>query len=168
MASKICSIICRIGMPRQDLCSACAAPGLPACSVKTSETGTRRSAGESPRGEVWGTNVAVGLISSDEDACERHRRNISRLGRLRTPENGESIDIPRPPLAIGRPATHIPERDADRDFVRNIPAKPHLGEPQYFAGHAARGVEGARSRPIRYLTNTKPLSKPSSCETPIR
>jgi crotonobetainyl-CoA:carnitine CoA-transferase CaiB-like acyl-CoA transferase len=57
------------------------------------------------------------------DPNVRHRGMVRQL---RSPESGESIDIPGPPLAIGRPATHVPERDADRDFVRSLPAKLHL------------------------------------------
>jgi crotonobetainyl-CoA:carnitine CoA-transferase CaiB-like acyl-CoA transferase len=72
-------------------------------------------------------DIASGPIALvDELSRDPNVRHRGMVRQLRSPESGESIDIPGPPLAIGRPATHVPERDADRDFVRSLPAKLHL------------------------------------------
>ena len=47
------------------------------------------------------------------------------MQHLRDPETGANVYIPGPPLPQGRPATQIPARDADRDFVLSLPEKKH-------------------------------------------
>jgi crotonobetainyl-CoA:carnitine CoA-transferase CaiB-like acyl-CoA transferase len=72
-------------------------------------------------------NIASGPIAPvDELSLDPNVKHRGMVRQLRSPENGENVDIPGPPLAIGRPATRVPERDADRDFVRGLPAKQHL------------------------------------------
>jgi crotonobetainyl-CoA:carnitine CoA-transferase CaiB-like acyl-CoA transferase len=72
-------------------------------------------------------DIASGPIALvDELSLDPNVKHRGMVRQLRSPENGESVDIPGPPLAIGRPATQVPERDADRDFVRGLPAKQHL------------------------------------------
>jgi crotonobetainyl-CoA:carnitine CoA-transferase CaiB-like acyl-CoA transferase len=71
-------------------------------------------------------DIAAGPIAVvDALALDPNVRHRNMVRKLRSPENGESVDVPGPPLAIGRPATQIPERDADRDFVGGLPAKQH-------------------------------------------
>ncbi len=56
------------------------------------------------------------------DPNVRHRNMVRQLNG---PEQGESIDIPGPPLTFGKAALRIPERDADREFVCGLPLKKH-------------------------------------------
>ena len=71
-------------------------------------------------------DIASGPISLvDELSNDPNVKHRGMVRQLRSSEDGENVHIPGPPLAIGRPATHIPTRDADRDFVLGLPAKPH-------------------------------------------
>ena len=56
------------------------------------------------------------------DPNVRHRNMVRQLNG---PEQGESIDIPGPPLIFGKAATWVPRRDADREFVLGLPLKKH-------------------------------------------
>jgi crotonobetainyl-CoA:carnitine CoA-transferase CaiB-like acyl-CoA transferase len=71
-------------------------------------------------------DIASGPIALvDELSLDPNVKHRGMVRQLRCPENGENVDIPGPPLAIGRPATQIPERGADREFVLGLPAKQH-------------------------------------------
>jgi crotonobetainyl-CoA:carnitine CoA-transferase CaiB-like acyl-CoA transferase len=67
-----------------------------------------------------GPIVAVNQLA--QNANVKHRGMVHTL---RDPESGAMVDIPGPTLALGKAATKIPARDADRDFVLALPAKPH-------------------------------------------
>jgi crotonobetainyl-CoA:carnitine CoA-transferase CaiB-like acyl-CoA transferase len=56
------------------------------------------------------------------DPNVRHRNMVRQLDG---PEQGESIDIPGPPLTFGKAALQVPKRDADREFVLELPLKKH-------------------------------------------
>jgi crotonobetainyl-CoA:carnitine CoA-transferase CaiB-like acyl-CoA transferase len=54
------------------------------------------------------------------DLNVKHRNMVRQL---RSPEQSGDIDIPGPPLIFGKAAMQIPNRDADREFVRSLPLK---------------------------------------------
>jgi crotonobetainyl-CoA:carnitine CoA-transferase CaiB-like acyl-CoA transferase len=71
-------------------------------------------------------DIAAGPIAGvDALSLDPNVKHRGMVRRLRNPESGENVDIPGPPLVIGRPASHVPARDADRDFVRGLPARQH-------------------------------------------
>jgi crotonobetainyl-CoA:carnitine CoA-transferase CaiB-like acyl-CoA transferase len=71
-------------------------------------------------------DIAAGPIAVvDALSLNPNVKHRAMVRRLRNPESGENVDIPGPPLVIGRTASHIPARDADRDFVRSLPTRQH-------------------------------------------
>jgi crotonobetainyl-CoA:carnitine CoA-transferase CaiB-like acyl-CoA transferase len=73
-------------------------------------------------------DIASGPIALvDELALNPNVRHRGMVRQLRDSESGGSVDVPGPPLASGRPATQIPARDADRDFVLGLPEKKPQG-----------------------------------------
>jgi len=77
--------------------------------------------------EVLGkVDIAAGPIARvDELSRNPNVKHRGMVRQLRDPHSGASIDIPGPPLAVGRPAMEIPARGADREFVLGLPAKKH-------------------------------------------
>src|SRR6185369_8572571 len=74
-------------------------------------------------------DVAAGPIVAVDQLA--HNANVKHRGMVRSvhdPESGAAVDIPGPPLAIGKAATTIPARDADRAFVQSLPAKPRAAK----------------------------------------
>jgi crotonobetainyl-CoA:carnitine CoA-transferase CaiB-like acyl-CoA transferase len=72
-------------------------------------------------------DIAAGPIAVvDALSLDPNVKHRSMVRRVSGKESGENFDIPGPPLTFGRAATHIPERGADRAFVRGLPAKQRL------------------------------------------
>src|ERR1700733_5812446 len=66
-------------------------------------------------------DIASGPIALvDELSRDPNVRHRGMVRQLRNPENGESIDIPGPPLAIGRAGAPIPDRDGRRALLRRF------------------------------------------------
>ena len=71
-------------------------------------------------------DIAAGPIARvDQLARNPNVKHRNMVRQLHDPDSGVSIDIPGSPLAMGRPATQIPKRGADREFVLGLPAKKH-------------------------------------------
>ena len=101
-------------------------------------------------------DIAAGPIVAVDQLA--HNGNVKHRGmvlRLTDPESGASIEIPGPPLKLGKAAAAIPARDADRNFVQTLAPKPHA--TTHRSGEAARGPTHPRDRP----STRPPHSRPS-------
>jgi len=68
--------------------------------------------------------IAAGaILGIDNLSVNPNVRHRKMLRRLRDPEGGADVDIPGPPLALGRAAGHIPARDQGRAFVQSLVPK---------------------------------------------
>lgn len=73
-------------------------------------------------------DIASGPIADvSELPLDPNVKHRNMVRRLHTPGQGESIDVPGPPLMFGKAALQVPKQGADRDFVLELPLKERPG-----------------------------------------